>query len=95
METGSWGAHRHNLRPFGSLSLSVKTNSILPGFSPVFTQENPAHTRPARVFVPRRVRGSTSQPMAMILDLFWTQELHAARTSGPELDYYQLTEQRH
>jgi len=87
METGSWCAHRHDLYPFGSVSLSAGTNSILSGFSPVFAQANSAHTRPARVFVLRRVRGSTSQPMVVILDLFWTQGLKAAGAGVPEHDY--------
>jgi len=77
METGSWCAHRHDLYPFGSVSLSAGTDSILSDISPVFAQENPADTRPARVFGPRQVRGSTSQPMAVILDL-------DPRASGPQ-----------
>jgi hypothetical protein len=56
MEIGSWWAHPHDLYPFGSVSLSAGTNSILSGFSPVFAQENLADTRPARVSVPRRVK---------------------------------------
>lgn len=62
-----------------SVSLSAGTKSILSGFSPVFAQENPAHTRPARVFEPKRVRRPTLQPTVVISDLLWTQRLQAAR----------------
>jgi hypothetical protein len=95
METGLWCAHRRDLYPFGSVSLSAGTNSILSGFSPVFAQENPADTRPVRVFGQQQVTGSTSQPMAVILDLFWTQVLQATGAGVPERNYYRLTEQRH